>query len=564
MSLTIKPQGTALPIQSTSDTSFFGKSLSLASKILSIRNISLAFKFKPVVQVNGRTGYLAGPDRPMKGEDIGTRQTQGRTNEKERMSYVEPSWGRMPAAEDTYQGEATVSQPESLVTQGNVLSEMAINSADGASSLLSKQHGRPIHSLTRFQSVEEIFDPQLSERLNHYKDVYAERFKVMDRLSYLEPENPKYGDIMTVMGLTDCKFDSSHFINNYKKNEWIIKDVFEDNEAVNESPREYFASDVIIEQYEKVASHLGFYGSIPRTIIIQNISSPETVKYINGIQASTTDSNSEILDGFMRETPHGKFITHVLDAFGMKANSISFGEEKVVTSDTRNAVVNVSREFKMNNTYTNSPSQTNITGHSESKGRAIVQTEISKDMGQETPIHEGEQPENLSWIRKKTIEGYEEIETTNVVEDLYEKLGQQYSLSNLLDISPQINNNEMWELRFSLDNNTENKYIAINIGNSSRTIPDGDYEFVIRDDEPGIVRIKQWGGDGGHTSLSQEIINGETIAHDVRFAGTIGFDEGKITYWSNVSGHYRPDADDYLNMIPYVKRYFPDELYMKF
>lgn len=58
----------------------------------------------------------------------------------------------------------------------------------------------------------------------------------------------------------------------------------------------------------------------------------------------------------------------------------------------------------------------------------------------------------------------------------------------------------------------------------------------------------------GHTSLS----SGE----DVLFAGELFFNNGKLEFWSNTSGHYKPPAElRHINLSPYVQELLPEVLF---
>ncbi|MFC7510131.1 hypothetical protein ACFQUX_29535 [Pantoea stewartii] len=59
----------------------------------------------------------------------------------------------------------------------------------------------------------------------------------------------------------------------------------------------------------------------------------------------------------------------------------------------------------------------------------------------------------------------------------------------------------------------------------------------------------------GHTSLTRS----KGIAAPVRYAGMMKFDNGRLIYWNNLSGHYRPPIDlSYSNLIPWARRILPE------
>ncbi|MFC4277205.1 RHS repeat-associated core domain-containing protein [Achromobacter aloeverae] len=75
-------------------------------------------------------------------------------------------------------------------------------------------------------------------------------------------------------------------------------------------------------------------------------------------------------------------------------------------------------------------------------------------------------------------------------------------------------------------------------------IASSTYDFVITVEQSDRVLARESDFSGkGHSSLAAE--------KDVLYAGEIGFDEdGKLMYWSNASGHYRPDPNRHRTNIP--------------
>ena len=87
------------------------------------------------------------------------------------------------------------------------------------------------------------------------------------------------------------------------------------------------------------------------------------------------------------------------------------------------------------------------------------------------------------------------------------------------------------------------------------------YEFIVLNYKPiacYIFNIKHnKNGLYGHSSFPQindtqynnELIDDTIKLHQVKYAGRIAFDfEGRLEYWNNSSGHYKPHIDDAYNI----------------
>lgn len=90
----------------------------------------------------------------------------------------------------------------------------------------------------------------------------------------------------------------------------------------------------------------------------------------------------------------------------------------------------------------------------------------------------------------------------------------------------------------------------------------GSYLFIVPRDDPGsllaahdhnTVGFAESDTVDGHSSLSNEL--------PVYFAGTLQFDRGRLCYWSNNSGHYRPAAHTRHLLLPYLGKLITDELF---
>lgn len=88
--------------------------------------------------------------------------------------------------------------------------------------------------------------------------------------------------------------------------------------------------------------------------------------------------------------------------------------------------------------------------------------------------------------------------------------------------------------------------------------PTGRYYFVVRVDEPNVVRLGDSELVHGHTSVArfpQKSIPGEEPdAPDVYFAGVMYFGGGRLLRVTNGSGHYLPPLERIENLTLWVKR----------
>ncbi|WP_052184364.1 RHS repeat-associated core domain-containing protein [Rahnella aquatilis] len=120
------------------------------------------------------------------------------------------------------------------------------------------------------------------------------------------------------------------------------------------------------------------------------------------------------------------------------------------------------------------------------------------------------------------------------------------------------------ELIYSLELSTsESGYHQMkNFATGELEKPDGTYLFVNRVDEPGIIRAARLKTIDGHTSLAQLPQAREYKPIDAYFAGEMVFEKGKLTKWTNGSGHYTPAQQLHsTNFIPWTKRILPDDLF---
>ncbi|MBD2798116.1 hypothetical protein PSI15_13470 [Xenorhabdus sp. PR6a] len=146
------------------------------------------------------------------------------------------------------------------------------------------------------------------------------------------------------------------------------------------------------------------------------------------------------------------------------------------------------------------------------------------------------------------------------ISDLYQKISSLKHLPNTMESDIKANDDEVYELRFNPSK--ADSYILINMENKMETIPNGLYVFVNRIDEPGVIRMADFLDQHGHSSLTYyKTIYDEYHNIAVYYAGMAEFTSGKLMYWNNLSGHYKPPFNLHENFIPYINRLFPKHLF---
>ena len=156
-------------------------------------------------------------------------------------------------------------------------------------------------------------DPLLEARMKNYREKYKERTDYVRTQLTHRPEG-QGGGIISKHG------DASRFINTFTKENWI----FGVEQRSKWEP--YYLSDVIVEQYEHISERDGFSGWLPDTIKIWSIINPETKTLIAGMRERNDVSPDVHLNSFMTLTPTGKWVSRVLETFGMRAYSIAPAE----------------------------------------------------------------------------------------------------------------------------------------------------------------------------------------------------------------------------------------------
>ncbi|KMJ44790.1 hypothetical protein AB204_12430 [Xenorhabdus khoisanae] len=103
------------------------------------------------------------------------------------------------------------------------------------------------------------------------------------------------------------------------------------------------------------------------------------------------------------------------------------------------------------------------------------------------------------------------------------------------------------------------KYFLRNWVTGKLKLADGLYIFVITADDPHTIYCARSVRDSnyhwydavdGHSSIGYR--------EPVRYAGSILFDQGELSLWTNASGHYRPPQELRYLMTPYIRHLLPD------
>ncbi|PHM73837.1 hypothetical protein [Xenorhabdus kozodoii] len=146
--------------------------------------------------------------------------------------------------------------------------------------------------------------------------------------------------------------------------------------------------------------------------------------------------------------------------------------------------------------------------------------------------------------------------------ELSKKLVELKALSNQMRAWKKADDSHIYELRFHPTE--QHQYVLINMVTQEETIPIGSYVFVNRIDEPGIIRMAK-SHIYGHSSLTYYRYQRQGKNFDgniaVYYAGKAEFMNGRLKWWTNESGHYKPSSDLSRNFIPYVSRLLPMNLF---
>lgn len=111
------------------------------------------------------------------------------------------------------------------------------------------------------------------------------------------------------------------FINTYKPEQWTFEYNFKRSQT-----RDFYANDIVRDQYEIIASKENFYGVLPSVIKNSAVSNYYTLQ----ATATLASNTPQLLRVFLEQTPNGKRTQRVLDDFAMKAQSVHRSEEDLL------------------------------------------------------------------------------------------------------------------------------------------------------------------------------------------------------------------------------------------
>ncbi|HII4328593.1 TPA: RHS repeat-associated core domain-containing protein, partial [Enterobacter cloacae] len=149
----------------------------------------------------------------------------------------------------------------------------------------------------------------------------------------------------------------------------------------------------------------------------------------------------------------------------------------------------------------------------------------------------------------------------NRLSELFDDIGQwkDISMPEAFLVQNRIKSSEAYEVLLSTT--TKKRYELKNLKTKELSVPHGVYDFVNPSSAPGRIYVMKYHRINqekyiGHTSLTRS----KGRAAPVRYAGMMGFEKGKLIYWNNLSGHYRPPCDlSYSNLIPWARRMLPED-----
>jgi insecticidal toxin complex protein TccC len=151
----------------------------------------------------------------------------------------------------------------------------------------------------------EYHDPHLEKRLNLYKAANAERFEAVNEMEHSQGR----------FQATSYGVKKSSFVNRYKPDSWEFLMIFRYPEE------RFFAADVIVEQYTRIARTNNFFGSLPMEVSHTSISNTAVLNLIKTANDSSFDADG-FFEDFMNKTDNGKFTKRTLNVFGMEAYAI--------------------------------------------------------------------------------------------------------------------------------------------------------------------------------------------------------------------------------------------------
>ncbi|WP_439852579.1 RHS repeat domain-containing protein [Pseudomonas syringae] len=151
----------------------------------------------------------------------------------------------------------------------------------------------------------------LEERLEQARKKSSEHYQFIESNLRHKMGIPGFGDYSIGSRQARPGSKASEFVNTYTPDEWT----FHMNYNRSDGQRVYYANEVAVMQYTKVAEHHGFFGQLPSRIIRENISNEETLRTLSRHDSAAPDFK----EVFFSETLNGKTTKRILEDFGLAA-----------------------------------------------------------------------------------------------------------------------------------------------------------------------------------------------------------------------------------------------------
>ncbi|MCF5624432.1 RHS repeat domain-containing protein [Pseudomonas syringae] len=151
----------------------------------------------------------------------------------------------------------------------------------------------------------------LEERLEQAREKSSDHYRFIESNLRHKMGIPGFGDYSIGSRQARPGSKASEFVNTYTPDEWT----FHMNYNRSDGQRVYYANEVAVMQYTKVAEHHGFFGQLPSRIIRENISNEETLRTLSRHDSAAPDFK----EVFSSETLNGKTTKRILEDFGLAA-----------------------------------------------------------------------------------------------------------------------------------------------------------------------------------------------------------------------------------------------------
>ncbi|MQQ37340.1 toxin [Pseudomonas sp. SZ57] len=151
----------------------------------------------------------------------------------------------------------------------------------------------------------------LEERLEQARKKSSDHYRFIESNLRHKMGIPGFGDYSIGSRQARPGSKASEFVNTYTPDEWT----FHMNYNRSDGQRVYYANEVAVTQYTKVAEQHGFFGQLPSRIIRENISNEETLRTLSRHDSAAPDFK----EVFFSETLNGKTTKRILEDFGLAA-----------------------------------------------------------------------------------------------------------------------------------------------------------------------------------------------------------------------------------------------------